>query len=183
MPNVPLWVVPEWIQSHCAIPDGDNRGQPFVMGDEQAQFVASHYTVKGSAKPGQKADAFVFRRSQLVRAQKWGKSPLIAAFVCAEGVGPVLFDGFAADGDVYDCRDFGCGCGWLYEYDKGDPMGRPWATPLIQITATSEDQTDNTYGVLRPMIGSGVEMTGRAGGDWHGAQGTQLCLPERDVHQ
>jgi phage terminase large subunit-like protein len=31
-------------------------------------------------------------------------------------------------------------------------MGRPWATPLIQITATSEDQTDNTYDALRPMI-------------------------------
>ena len=152
MLSAPLWVVPEWIQAHCAIPDGDSRGSAFVMGDEQAQFVASHYTVKGSAKPGQKADAFVFRRSQLVRAQKWGKSPLIAAFVCAEGVGPVLFDGFADAGDIYDCRDFGCGCGWAYEYDKGDPKGRPWSTPLIQITATSEDQTDNTYGALRPMI-------------------------------
>lgn len=31
-------------------------------------------------------------------------------------------------------------------------MGRPWSSPLIQITATSEDQTDNTYDVLRPMI-------------------------------
>jgi hypothetical protein len=31
-------------------------------------------------------------------------------------------------------------------------MGRPWPTPLIQITATSEDQTGNTYDVLRPMI-------------------------------
>jgi hypothetical protein len=147
-----MLVVPEWVEAHCVIPDGDNRGRPFVLGDEQLIFMANHYTVKSSAKVGQKADAFEFRRSQLVRAQKWGKSPLIAAFVCVEGVGPALFDGFAVEGDVYDCVDFGCHCGWFYEYQVGEPMGRPWATPLIQITATSEDQTENTYGVLRPMI-------------------------------
>ena len=148
----PMMVVPSWVEAHCVIPDGDSRGEPFLLGDEQLVFVANHYTVKASAKPGEKAEAFVFRRSQLVRAQKWGKSPLIAAFVCVEGVGPVLFDGWAEPGDVYVCRDHGCGCGWVYEYEAGEPMGRPWATPLIQITATSEDQTDNTYGALRPMI-------------------------------
>ena len=31
-------------------------------------------------------------------------------------------------------------------------MGRLHASPLIQITATTEDQTDNTYDALRPMI-------------------------------
>jgi hypothetical protein len=43
----------------------------------------------------------------------------------------------------------------VYEYEPGEPMGRPWPTPLIQITATSEDQTDNTYDALRPMIERG----------------------------
>jgi hypothetical protein len=148
----PLMVVPSWVEAHCVIPDGDSRGEPFLLGDEQLVFVANHYLVKDSAELGEKASAFVFRRSQLVRAQKWGKSPLIAAFVCVEGVGPVLFDGWADSGDRYVCRDHGCGCGWVYEYEPGEPMGRPWATPLIQITATSEDQTDNTYGALRPMI-------------------------------
>jgi hypothetical protein len=147
-----MMVVPSWIEAHCVIPDGDNRGSAFMLGDEQLVFVAAHYTVKDAAELGQKAEAFAFRRSQLVRAQKWGKSPLIGAFVCVEGVGPVLFYGWAEAGDVYDCRDFGCGCGWLYEYEPGEPMGRPWSTPLIQITATSEDQTDNTYDALRPMI-------------------------------
>lgn len=152
VPNLPLLVVPEWIERHCVIPDGDNRGASFRLGDEQFDFVANHYTVLPSAKSDQKAEAFVFRRSQLVRAQKWGKSPLIAAFVCVEAVGPVLFAGFARDGDQYRCRDNGCLCGWVYDYAPGEPMGRLWATPLIQITATSEDQTDNTYGALRPMI-------------------------------
>lgn len=152
VPDLFLGIVPEWIEAHCVIPDQEHKGDPFILGDEQLVFVANHYAIRSDAEVGQKSTAFDNRRSQLVRAQKWGKSPLIAGFVCVEGVGPVLFAGFALGGEVYDCRDHGCGCGWAYEYLPGEPMGRPWATPLIQITATSEDQTDNTYDALRPMI-------------------------------
>lgn len=160
MPS-PMFVVADWIMAHCVIPDQDHRGDPFELGDDQLQFVANHYMVKDRALPTgsrvsgrlvKPVDAFVFRRSQLVRAQKWGKSPLVAAFVCAEAVGPVTFAGLAEQGDAFDCRDFGCPCGWGYEYEPGEPMGKPWSTPLIQITATTEDQTDNTYDALRPMI-------------------------------
>ena len=31
----------------------------------------------------------------------------------------------------------------------------PWPTPLIQITAYSQEQTDNIYDALRPMIDGG----------------------------
>lgn len=157
----PMFVCADWIEAHCVIPDQESRGEPFLLGDDQLRFVLSHYTVRDDAVAAgdrvsgrivKAADAFVSRRSQLVRAQKWGKSPLVSAFVCLEGVGPAVFAGFASLGDVYDCRDHGCGCGWVYEYEVGEPMGRPWATPLIQITATTEDQTDNTYDALRPMI-------------------------------
>lgn len=150
--DLTLFVAAEWIQAHCVIPDGDARGNPLELPDEQLVFVLNHYAVRPTAKPGQRAEAFVYRRSQLVRAQKWGKSPLVAAFTCLEGVGPALFDGFALDGEIYDCRDHGCYCGWVYEYAAGEPKGRAWPTPLVQITATSEDQTDNTYAALRPMI-------------------------------
>lgn len=151
----PMYVTAAWIEAHCVIPDGDHRGEPFELSNEQLRFVLGHYTVRPTAKFGEKAAAFEFRISLLVRAQKWGKSPLIAAFVCLEAVGPATFAGFASGGEVYDCRDFGCGCGWVYEYDEGEPMGVPWPTPLIQITATSEEQTDNTYDALRPMINDG----------------------------
>lgn len=163
-----LAIVPVWIEAHCVTPDTTHAGKPFILSNEQLSFVGNHYLVKATARfdplaeedpsrpPNPRSGAFVFRRSQLVRAQKWGKSPLIAAFVCAEGVGPVLFAGWAKGGEVYDCRDHGCGCGFVYEYEPGEPMGRPWATPLIQITATSEAQTDNTYDVLRPMIELGA---------------------------
>lgn len=162
--DAPLLVVPDWISAHCVIPDRAHQGMPFAMPAEQFEFVATHYMVRGDAMFDPEAemdpelprnplaDAFVFRRSQLVRAQKWGKSPLISAFVCAEAVGPVLFAGWAEGGEVYDCAEHGCYCGWVYEYAEGEPMGRPWPTPLIQITATSESQTDNTYDALRPMI-------------------------------
>lgn len=157
-----LGVAAAWIESHCVIPDGDSRGEPFVLGDEQFAFVVKHYRVRRSVlgpvlKP---VDAFTFRRSQLVRAQKWGKSPLVAGFTCLEGVGPATFAGRAEGSEVFDCRDFGCGCGWgtsrsdfePYVFAPGEPLGKPWVTPLIQITATTEDQTDNTYDALRPMI-------------------------------
>ncbi|WP_345750100.1 hypothetical protein [Microbacterium rhizophilus] len=158
-----LGVAAAWIESHCVIPDQEHRGEPFALGSEQFAFVVNHYRVRPDATPARivkPVDAFVFRRSLLVRAQKWGKSPLVAGFVCLEGVGPATFAGRAEGGEVYDCRDFRCGCGWgtersafePYVFEPGEPMGKPWATPLIQITATTEDQTDNTYDALRPMI-------------------------------
>lgn len=149
------FLVAEWIEAHCVIPDGFDKGQPFILSSEQLKFTVNHYTVKPSAEVGERATAFTYRRSQLVRAQKWGKSPFIAAFICAEGVGPVLFAGLAEEGDVYYCSDHGCHCGWYYEYEPGEPMGMQWPTPLIQLTATTEDQVENTYDALRPMINDG----------------------------
>lgn len=145
----------DWGEAHCVIPDGARAGQPMRLYDEQLWFIANHYRVKPDAQPGQLAPAFHYRRSQLVRPQKWGKSPLTAFQVCVEAVGPALFAGWATGGERWDCRDHGCGCGWVYEYEPGEPMGRPWPTPLIQITATAEEQTDNIYGALKPMIDNG----------------------------
>jgi hypothetical protein len=63
-------------------------------------------------------------------------------------------------------RRHGCGCGWEYEYEPGEPMGKPWPTPLIQLHATSEDQTDNVYRPLQAMVKHGPlgdMMQGRRG--------------------
>jgi hypothetical protein len=152
-----LWVVPDWIEAHCIVPDGFGflRRDPFVMYDWQLWITVNHYRVKPSAKPGQMAPAFHNRRSQVIAPQKIGKGPWSATIVAAEGVGPVVFAGWAEGGEVYDCRDYGCGCGWMYVYEPGEPMGQPWPTPLIQITATSEDQTDNVYRPLQSMVKGG----------------------------
>lgn len=151
-----LAVVLEWIEAHCVIPDGFRQGDDFEMYRWQLQCTAQHYRVKPTARPGQLATAFVHRRSQVVAPQKTGKGPWTAALAAAEAVGPVTFAGWARGGEVYDCRAHGCGCDWVYEYDPGEPMGRPWRTPLIQITACSEDQTDNIYRPLQSMIRNSV---------------------------
>ncbi|HKY58369.1 MAG TPA: hypothetical protein VJL80_10050, partial [Aeromicrobium sp.] len=147
-----LWVVPDWIEAHCVVPDRDRKGQPFVMYEWQLWCTVNHYRVKPDAKPGQLASAFHYRRSQVVAPQKTGKGPWAAAIISAEARGPVIFDGWAKGGELYECADHGCGCGWYYEYAAGEPMGRPWATPLIQLTATSDDQTANVYDPLKAML-------------------------------
>lgn len=153
------FLIGDWVEAHCVIPDGFSAGDPYVLTDEMLWFYLNHYRVKPTATRERSmlspASAFFYRRSQLVRPQKWGKGPLTASQVCVEGVGPAVFAGWAEGGEVYDCRLHGCGCGWVWEYEPGDPMGMPWPTPLIQITAFSEEQTDNIYGALRPMIDKG----------------------------
>jgi hypothetical protein len=146
-----LLVVPDWIGAHCIIPDGDGKGQPFDMYDWQLHCTLHHYRVKPSARPGQLASAFRYRRSQVIGPQKTGKGPWSASMVAAEGLGPVVFAGWAKGGETFDCRDHGCSCGFIYEYEPGEPMGRPWPTPLIQLLATAEDQTDNIYMPLQAM--------------------------------
>lgn len=150
-----LWVALAWIPVHCVIPDGRRMGDPFEMYDWQEWCTVNHYRVKPSAKPGQLGTAFHNRRSQIVAPQKTGKGPWSATGICLEAVGPATFDGWAVGGEAYDCADHGCSCGWGYEYEEGEPMGTPWSTPLIQLLATSIEQTDNIYRPLQSMIRRG----------------------------
>lgn len=96
--------------------------------------------------------AFVYRRTLTVAPQKTGKGPMSAAFVAYEACGPSIFADWAEPGDVYRCQDHGCPCGWEYAYLAGEPMGMRHPSPLIQITAFSEDQADNIYRPLRGMV-------------------------------
>jgi hypothetical protein len=151
-----MYVVPEWVERHCTVPDGFRRGAPFRLYNYQLTWYAAFYLVRGDAVwvPANPilAPAFVNRRGLLVGPQKLGKNPLIATHVCVEGAGPALFAGFAGVDEGYVCAEHGCRCGWEYAYDVGEPKGMSWPTPLIQITAFSEDSTENTYDALRPMI-------------------------------
>lgn len=158
-----LWVVPAWIQRHCIIPDGFRKGRPFRPYDWQLWCLANHYRIKPDARQDPdflagdpdaipiRSGAFHYRRSQIIAPQKTGKGPMSAAWVAAEGVGPVLFYDWAGENDAYVCADNGCDCGWVYRYRPGEPMGMAWPTPLIQLLATSEDQVDNVYRPLQAM--------------------------------
>lgn len=149
------FLVADWKEAHCSIPDGFRKGEPFVETDWQLWATVNHYRVKPTAEFGQLVTAFHNRRTQIILPQKAGKGPWSASDACVQGVGPALFAGWAEAGDVYDCRDYGCGCGFVYEYEPGEPMGQPWPTPLIQVTAFSEDQARNIWAPLQSMVKSG----------------------------
>lgn len=134
-------------------------GEPFVHDGWQLWCTLSFYRVKPSAKFNAArpvgAPAFQNRRGLVVGPQKTGKSPWGASIVAFEAVGPCIFAGWAAGGEVYRCSDHGCGCGFSYSYDMGEPMGIPRPMSKIQLLATAEDQTDNVYMPLQEMIRRG----------------------------
>ena len=168
-----------WITRHCRVPDGFARGKPMKLADWQFWVCANRYRIREDAvfvdpehigellellASGDLDDeitnddlpllnqAFFYRRTLTVAPQKTGKGPMSACFVAFEACGPSVFAGWADAGDVYLCSDNGCDCGWSYEYLPGEPKGMRHPSPLIQITAFSEDQADNIARPLRGMI-------------------------------
>jgi hypothetical protein len=145
-----------WIEQHCRVPALFLRGRPFKQYDWQFWCTANHYRVREDAVwiPEQPLlnQAFTYRRSLIVGTQKTGKGPWTACITAAEAVGPAVFAGWAKRGDAYDCADHGCSCGWGWDYEPGEPKGMRHPSPLIQLTATSQEQVDNVYGALTAMI-------------------------------
>jgi hypothetical protein len=117
-----------WIQANCVVPDREDAGQLMRLTREQVQFLAFFYRINPDT-----GRFFYERGAQLIRPQKHGKGPFSAAVICAEAApdGCVLFDGWDA---------------------HGEPVGKPWPAANIQVTAASEDQTDNVWRALVPMI-------------------------------
>lgn len=156
----------EWVTQHCRVPDGFARGKPFRKADWQFWCTANRYRVREDARfvppedvgpdnPPVLNQAFTYRQTMVVGPQKTGKGPNSAADTAFEACGPSVFGGWAKPRDVYRCDENGCPCGWYYEYESGEPKGIRHPSPLIQLTATSEDQVDNIYRPLRAMISLG----------------------------
>lgn len=129
----------DWVEARCAIPDRDQVGDPFILTDEQTRFLLNFYRINPATAFNEKRGRWSMpyhyaRGAQLCRPQKWGKGPFSGALVCCEAAGPVVFDGWDAN---------------------GAPVGRPEPTPIVQVTASSEDQTDNVWQALLPMIALG----------------------------
>lgn len=152
-----------WIEQHCRVPDGFLRGRPYKMADWQFWCHANRYRIREDAQyvdprdvgpddPPVLNQAFTYQQTLVVGPQKTGKGPYSAANVAFEAAGPSVFGGWAAGGERYRCEDHGCPCGWEYEYLDGEPKGVRHPSPLIQLTATSEDQVDNIYRPLKAMI-------------------------------
>lgn len=122
------WDIVEWIEASLTIPDGESQGRPLKLTDEQIKFIVRFYRLDPAS--GRRD----YRRGVLVRPKGWGKSPFLAGVALAELVAPVVPDGWDAG---------------------GEPVGRPRATPWIQIASVSEDSTDNTWSSLLQMVEDG----------------------------
>jgi len=130
--------VAAWIEENLVVPDGPFVSDPFILADWQLEFLVWFYRVRPTAVRDVRKPSRAFhydRGGQLVMPKKIGKGPFSAAVAIAEAAGPVLFDGWNA---------------------HGEPIGRPWPTPWIEITAVSEDQAGNIWRALLPMIREGA---------------------------
>lgn len=121
------WYVLDWIADNLAAPD---RGEyePFVPTREQAEFILRFYELDP------KTCRRVTHRGVLSRPRGWGKSPFLAALAITEGLADVVPDGWDSD---------------------GQPVGKPWSevrTPLVQVAASSEKQTQNSWTPLLEML-------------------------------
>lgn len=117
----------DWISEMLAAPDRGDY-EPFLLYPEQEDFVLRYYEI--NPRTGKRR----FRRGVISRPRGWGKSPFLAALAIVEALGPVVPDGWDAD---------------------GQPVGKPWSevrTPLVQIAAVSETQTKNTWAPLLEML-------------------------------
>ncbi len=120
------WIAIDWIRDMLAAPD---RGEyePFLLYPEQEDFVLRFYEI--NPRTGRRRR----RRGVISRPRGWGKSPFLAALALLEALGPVVPDGWDAD---------------------GQPVGKPWSTvrtPRVGILAVSEKQTANTWAPLLEM--------------------------------
>jgi len=131
------WQIIDWIEDSCAVPDRHIQGDPLRLTDWQKRHLLWEFRLWPDAvfDPDRPSSPFVYFGNYLVKSQKAGKGPFSASRICAQAEGPVLFAGWDA---------------------SGEPVGMPWATPHIQVTAVSEDQTDNIWRVLLPMIELGA---------------------------
>ncbi len=149
-------LIDDWIKQHCVIPGGFKKGKPFRQYDWQFWCTANHYRIREDAQydPDDPPmnQAFVYRLTQVIGPQKTGKGPWCACLACVAAIGPELFGGWAKRGDRYLCSENGCACGWYFEYESGEPMGVRHPSPLIQLTANSQDQVDNVWSPLNTMI-------------------------------
>lgn len=134
------WDVLDWMSEYLIVPDGPAAGEPLELTPEQAQFVLNFYrvdpTFRGPAIVGRNLiNARRVSRAILCRPKGWGKSPLLAALGIVEAVGDVVLDGWDAN---------------------GEPVARPWNSlgfkAKVQVLATAEDQTQNTWDPMLEMV-------------------------------
>lgn len=127
------WAAIDWIEHFLVHGPGDIQGQPVELDDEFAAFLVKAYALDP------RTGARLIRRAFLSRAKGRAKSELGGFIAAFEALGPCRFDHWAEPGEVSY---------WGYEYEPGEPVGRPLDYVEIINVATEEGQADNTYDVI-----------------------------------
>jgi hypothetical protein len=130
------WQVAAWCETFLCHGPGDIQGDPLELDDEFRAHLALAYALDRNGR------RLIFR-DVFSRAKGRAKSELAGAIVCAELLGPVRFDHWAVAGETSE---------WGYEYESGEPVGRPVRVPLIRCLATEEGQSGNTYDNCAVML-------------------------------
>lgn len=132
------WLAIAWMEHFCVHGPGDVQGQPVRHGDEYTAFIVDAYMVGEHPSNAH----LIYDSSFLSRPKGCDKSGLGARLAMFEALGPCRFAGWARGGEIY--RD-PWGLGFVYEYQPGEPMGRPVTAPMIRCLATEETQTANVF--------------------------------------
>ena len=125
-----------WIEYYLIHGPGDVQGEKIELDDEFAAFLLKVYEVDAR---GQRK----IRRAFLSRSKGRSKSGFAAMVECFEALGPARFDHWAERGEVSN---------WGYEYDGGEPVGKPLTYVEILNVATEESQAGNTYDAVYYML-------------------------------
>lgn len=119
LPELTLgYVALTWIEQNLVVASGPLAGKPFKATFDQALFLLWYYAVDANG-------TWVYARAVRRLAKGSGKTPFAAAIALFELLGPCRVDFFSSR-------------------VPGGVVGRPVSMPLVQIAATSEDQTGVT---------------------------------------
>ena len=149
----------DWIETFLCHGPGDREGDAVSLDDEMVRFLVLAYALNDAGRR-------VVHRAVLSRAKGRAKSELAAFVVCAEALGPVRFDHWAAAGELSS---------WGYRYTDGEPVGKRVRSPLVRVLATEEGQAGNTYQAAALML-----ERGRIASEVHGIDVglTRTFLPD-----
>ena len=131
----------DWAEAALIQPNGPRAGEPFRFTPSQGRFLLHWYAVNPDG-------SWVYHHSARRWAKGAGKSPLAAVFGLVEFCAPVR----VADID-------------LSRPEGLQVIGRPVDLPLVQIAATSEQQTANTMRMIRAFAPKGSRVVKENGLD------------------
>ncbi len=139
------WLLLAWMEFFVVHGPGDVQGDPVRHGDEYSEFIADCYGLDEQGR-------LLYDSAFISRPKGCDKSGLAGRFGLVEALGPCRFAGFARGGEVY--RD-PWGLGFEYQYEPGEPMGRPVRVPYIRCLATEENQTGLVYDTIHYNLTEG----------------------------